>query len=139
MKIYSKAILVVLIISLFTLGCGGKQSTPQQQAGQQAPAHTMEDPAPLLSQMNQTLDNVESGVKNNQMAQAKVQANNLVALIERLSPHFADSAFKDKLHHEILALRDELNKPSPNQAIVTAQIQSIRGMLKEAPTKFMTH
>lgn len=119
---------------LLMTGCAQKQppAQPQQQA------HTMGDPAPIMNQMNQTLDDIDAKSKANKLADAKPSVNNLVSLNDQLAPHFSDTAFRDKLHHAILALKDEINKPNANQTAVNNQVQTIRGMLKDTPGKMMT-
>lgn len=98
----------------------------------------MGDPVPIMNQMNQTLDDIDAKSKANKLADAKSSANNLVSLNDQLAPHFSDTAFRDKLHHGILALKDEINKPNANQTAVNNQVQTIRGMLKDTPGKMMT-
>ena len=137
----TKFVLLIILacaLGLLLLGCGGSKQQQQPQQPQQQ-AHTMEDPAPILSQMNQTLNDVESKVKANQIGQAQQSANTLVGLNDRLSQHFSDTAFRDNLHHSILGLKDELSKANPNQNTVNSQIQSIRNLLGTAPSKLMRH
>lgn len=137
----NKLKLILLIIFCFALllgGCGPKNNAVPQTPPQAAD-HKMDDPNPIVQQMNQSIDDIEAKSKSGQMAQAKQSADKLVSLNDKLSPHFADTVFKDNLHHAVTALRDELYKSTPNQAVVSNQIQSIKGMLKDAPGKFMKH
>lgn len=136
---FSKMIAIIMVISALLLGgCAQKQPPAQPQQPQQQQAHTMEDPTPIINQMNQVLDDIDAKSKANKLANAKPSANNLVSLNDKLAPNFSDTAFRDNLHHAILALKDEINKPNANQTAVNNQVQSIRGMLKDAPGKMMT-
>lgn len=130
---FSKTIAIIMAMSALLLGgCGQKQQPQQQQA------HTMEDPVPIINQMNQTLDDIDAKSKANKLTDAKQSASNLVSLNDQLASHFSDTAFRDKLHHAILALKDEINKPNANQIAVNNQVQTIRAMLKDTPGKMMT-
>jgi len=119
-------------------GCAQKQPPAQPQQPQQQQAHTMQNPAPIISQMNQALNDVDAKLKANKLTDAKPSVNNLMSLNDQLASHFSDTAFRDKLHHAILALKDEINKPNTNQTTVNNQVQTIRGMLNDAPQKMMT-
>ncbi len=123
--------------ALLMTGCAQKQPPAQPQQPQQQ-ARTMEDPAPIINQMNQALDDIDAKSKANKLADAKPSADNLVSLNDRLASHFSDTAFRDNLHHAILALKDEINKPNASPTVVSNQVQTIRGMLKDAPGKMMT-
>jgi hypothetical protein len=131
------AIVLVFAMMVTAIGCTPKQQPPAQPAPQQ-PKAAMEDPKPIMSQMTQTVDQISSSAKANQWPQAKQAGATLASLDDRLAPHFTDTAFRDSMHHEIGILNDELNKASPNQAAVEKQVQKVRDLLKQAPSKIMT-
>jgi hypothetical protein len=41
------------------------------------------------------------------------------------------------LHHAVLTLNDEVNKPTPNAAEVDKKAQAVKGLLQQAPTKII--
>ncbi|HWR42802.1 hypothetical protein [Sporomusa sp.] len=135
-------VICLLGVALIFTGCAAPKSQPpanppaqQQQAGQQA---TMEDPKPIIAQMNQAVDDIAAKSQANQLPQAKQSAGNLVVLNDRLVSHFSDTAFRDRLRQAVMTLHDEVSKPTPDKATVDSQVQTVRGLLKEAPGKIMT-
>lgn len=110
--------------------CSGKQApqaTPAPPGQQQE--HTMENPEPIISQMQSAVDTIAAKAKIKEMGEAKAVAATLVSRNEQLMPHIADTAFRDKLHHAVLALKDELNKANPAQASIDNHVQNLRDML----------
>ncbi|SDD67195.1 hypothetical protein [Sporomusa acidovorans] len=144
-----KLFIAVCVVSLLLIaGCSGQKSqTPpappaQQQGGGQQAQHNManmEDPNPIMAQMNQALDDVAAKSQANKLTEARPSAGNLVTLNNRLSSHFSDTGFRDRLSQAITALNSEVNKPSPDKAAVDKQVETIRGLIKEAPSKMMPH
>lgn len=133
--------LISLVVVFFVAGisgCMGQKPAPAP-APPPAPSNmtTMEDPAPLISQMNQAVDDIIAKAKANQVPQAKQSSNNLISLNTRLAPSFADTAFRDNLHHAVQTLSDEVNKPTPNPTEVEKAAQSVKGLLQQAPNKVM--
>ena len=140
-----KPFLAICLASLLLVtGCSGTPATPpaqQQDGGQQAQHNmvNMEDPNPIMAQMNQALDDIAAKSNANKLTEARPSAGNLATLNNRLSSHFSDTGFKDRLSQAITALNNEVNKPSPDKAAVDKQVETIRGLLKEAPSKMMAH
>lgn len=135
-------ILAIILVFVFmvSIGCSSpqKQQPPTQPAPQQQSKAGMEDPGPIMSQMTQAVDQIMDGARANQWSQVKQAGATLVAQNDKLAPHFSDTAFRDSLHHEIGLLNDELNKTTPNQSTINAQVDKVRNLLKQAPTKVMT-
>ena len=145
-KCVALSMVLLVAASVMINGCGKKEQPQAQQPQQtqqqhqqqhQQMNHTMEDPVPVINQMNQTISDVDTKAKANQWTQAKLSAGNLASLNQRLYPHFSDTAFRDKLQRSIAALHEEVSKATPDQSAVTSQIQNIQTMLKEAPNKMM--
>lgn len=147
-----KVFLVACLASLMVItGCSGQKNPPpatppaQQQGGEQQAQHNMvnmanmEDPNPIMTQMNQALDEVATKSQANKLTEARPSAGNLVTLNNRLSAHFSDTGFRDRLSQAITALNSEVNKPSPDKAAVDRQVETVRGLIKEAPNKIMAH
>ncbi|HWR43466.1 hypothetical protein [Sporomusa sp.] len=144
-----KAFLVACLASLIVInGCSGQKNPPpatppvQQQGGGQQAQHNManmEDPNPIIAQMNQALDDVAAKSQANKLTEARPSASNLVTLNNRLSAHFSDAGFRDRLSQAIMALNNEVNKPSPDKTAVDKQVETVRGLIKEAPAKTMAH
>ncbi|SMC44083.1 hypothetical protein [Sporomusa malonica] len=148
----NKAFLAACLASLLVIaGCSGQKSqtpaTPpaQQQGGGQQAQHNManmanmEDPNPIMAQMNQALDDVTAKSQANKLTEARPSASNLVTLNNRLSSHFSDTGFRDRLSQAITALNSEVNKPTPDKAAVEKQVENIRRLMTEAPNKIMAH
>lgn len=144
-----KAFLVACLASLLVIaGCSGQKSqtpaTPpaQQQGGGQQAQHNManmEDPNPIMAQMNQAIDDVAAKSQANKLTEARASAGNLVTLNNRLSSHFSDTGFRDRLTQAITALNSEVNKPSPDKATVDKHVETVRGLIKDVPSKLMPH
>ncbi|SDD72215.1 hypothetical protein SAMN04488499_1003162 [Sporomusa acidovorans] len=127
-------------------GCGQKSQPPatppaQQGGGQQAQHNmaNMEDPKPIIAQMNQAVDEVASKSQTNKLTEARTSTGNLVTLNNRLSPHISDTAFRDQLSQTITALNTEVNKPTPDKATVDKQVENVRKLMAEVPNKIMAH
>lgn len=142
-----KPILAVCLASLLLIaGCGQKSQPPEtppaQQGGGQQAQHNManmEDPKPIMTQMNQAVDDVAAKSQANKLTEARPSAGNLVTLNNRLSTHFSDTAFRDQLSQAVTVLNSEVNKPTPNKAAVDKQVETISSLLKDAQNKMMTH
>ncbi|HMM21520.1 MAG TPA: hypothetical protein PKA10_12440 [Selenomonadales bacterium] len=129
--------LLVIVMVVVIAGCAGQQKPAPNPAPGPANMKAMEDPVPLINQMNQAADDVAAKAKANQLPQARQSSSNLISLNDRLAPNFSDTAFRDNLHHAIQSLNDEVNKPTPNPAEVDKGVQTVKGLLQQAPNKVM--
>lgn len=132
---YLRFIILTLAAGLLFAGCA-KQPPPAPPPPDQV--HQMENPNALIDQMSLALTDIDAKVKANKLADAKNSAENLVKLDEQLAPHFTDTTFRDNLHHNVLGLRLELNKPTPSRDSLANFIQTSQEALKTAPGKIMT-
>lgn len=141
-------LIVISLAGLLLAGCGGQKSqlpasppAQQQSSGQQMQHNmaNMEDPNPIIAQMNQAIDDVAAKSQANKLTEARTSAGNLVTLNKRLVPHFTDKGFSERLTQSITALNTEINKPTPDKTTVDSQVQTIKGLLKDTPNNLMPH
>ena len=135
------AVCLILGFLLFTtIGCSPKvKAPPTPQTQSQSQSHTLPNTNLTITQMNKAVDEVEAKSKANQLSQAKGPADDLFYLNDQLSTHLSDANFRDNLRKTVAALKEELEKATPNQAIINSQIQSLRNMLKDAPGKVIMY
>lgn len=134
----------LLIIAVLFSGCGGQKnqapaSPPAQQSQSQHNMQNMEDPNPILAQLNQAIDDVAAKSQANKLIDARASTANIVSITNRLGAHLTDNAFQDQLKQTATALNTEVNKPTPNKVEVDKQLGTLRNQVKEMPNKMMAH
>lgn len=129
--------LIVLIMA--TAGCADRPQNQLPPPPPQSQSYTMPNTNLTMNQMKKALDDIETKSKDNQWEQAKGSANDLFNLNDQLSTHITDANLRNNLRQNITVLKEELEKSSPDQKIVSNQTNLIRNMLKDAPDKIMLY
>lgn len=136
-----KLLMVILVsLALFAAGCGAsKTAAPTPAPAQSTSSMPNEDPAAFIKEMNQTIAAISEQSKLNKLEDAKKSAADLVALQERLTVHITDAKQKEALHHNVLNLQAEVQKPSPSQSAIDGQLQILKTQLVDLNKQMTGH
>lgn len=133
------------ILCIFLLvACGGQKSqqqenAPAQHSNEQHKMENMEDPKPIITQINQAISDTEAKVQSGKFADARLFTGNIVTLTNQLSTHITDNDFRDRLKQAATTLNNEVNKTEPNKEVVNNQLEILKKMMNEVPNKLMAH
>jgi predicted XRE-type DNA-binding protein len=150
MKKQLKLFLAVFTLAIFTAvaaGCGSSQtgtSAQDHNSANNSPTQTTstmpnEDPNVFIKDMNQTVAMITEQTKLNKLEDAKKSAAELVAINEKLSVHITASKLQEDLRQAVIAVRDEVQKPSPSQSAIEKSLQGVKNLLNQISNQMKSH